>query len=229
MSISCLPSAFACQAASASAKVWPLPWMQKSTWVVVPPNAAAVWPDVTSSIVTVPPKGMSRCVCGSIAPGSTSFPVASITRSASTSSDAPMSAIRSPSTSTSARVESAAVTTRPPLISTDMGPPLAKVVPPRARHRAGGVDGSSLLPARRDLDHRRLVSRADDVDALLLQQDERALGEVRAVGAIRRLLDHLELLGDRGGAVERLGVHDADAARSGPGELVDLVHLPRLM
>ena len=28
--------------------------MTKSTWQVVPPNAAAVWPDSTSSIVTVP-------------------------------------------------------------------------------------------------------------------------------------------------------------------------------
>ena len=74
MSITCLPSAFACQSASASAKVWPLPWMQKSTWQVVPPNAAAVWPDSTSSIVTVPPNGMSRCVCGSTQPGSTYLP-----------------------------------------------------------------------------------------------------------------------------------------------------------
>ena len=80
MSISCLPSAFACQSSSASAKVWPCAWMQKSTWQVVPPNAAAVWPDSTSSIVTVPPNGMSRCVCGSTQPGSTYFPRASIVR-----------------------------------------------------------------------------------------------------------------------------------------------------
>ena len=75
--------------------------MMKSTWQVVPPNAAAVWPDSTSSIVTVPPNGMSRCVCGSTQPGSTYFPVASITRSASTSRDSPISEIRSSSTKTS--------------------------------------------------------------------------------------------------------------------------------
>ena len=43
--------------------------MQKSTWHVVPPKAADTVPEVKSSSVTVPPKGMSRCVCGSIAPG----------------------------------------------------------------------------------------------------------------------------------------------------------------
>ena len=76
--------------------------MQKSTWQVVPPNAAAVWPDSTSSIVTVPPNGMSRCVCGSMQPGSTYLPVASITVSAALSSDSPIREIRSPSMNTSA-------------------------------------------------------------------------------------------------------------------------------
>src|SRR5215471_12120701 len=112
--------AFACQVSSASANVCPWPWMQKSTWHVVPPNAADVWPDSKSSIVTVPPNGMSRCVCGSMQPGRTYFPLASIVRSTVTSSSAPMSATRSPSTRTSATKSSAAVTTRPPLISTDM-------------------------------------------------------------------------------------------------------------
>ena len=69
--------------------------------VVVPPKAAAVVPEVKSSQVVVPPKNISMCVCGSIAPGITSFPVASITLSASTSSEAPRSAIFSPSTKTS--------------------------------------------------------------------------------------------------------------------------------
>ena len=41
-SISCLPSRLACQVSSASAKLCPLPWMQKSMWQVVPPNAAEV-------------------------------------------------------------------------------------------------------------------------------------------------------------------------------------------
>ena len=50
-------------------------WMQKSTSVVVPPNAAAVVPEVKSSHVVVPPKNISMCVCGSIAPGITILPV----------------------------------------------------------------------------------------------------------------------------------------------------------
>jgi hypothetical protein len=73
----------------------------KSTWVVVPPNAAEVCPDSTSSIVTVPPKGMSRCVWGSTPPGSTYLPEASIVRSAWMSSDSPIREIRSSSTKTS--------------------------------------------------------------------------------------------------------------------------------
>ena len=58
---------------------------------MVPPNAADVVPEVKSSQVTVPPKNISMCVCGSIAPGKTSFPVASIVLSAVTSSDSPIS------------------------------------------------------------------------------------------------------------------------------------------
>ena len=65
--------------------------MQKSTSDVVPPNAAATVPDVKSSQVVVPPKNISMCVCGSIAPGITYLPLASITLSASTSSDRPIS------------------------------------------------------------------------------------------------------------------------------------------
>ncbi len=41
LSISALPSRLACQVSSASAKLWPFAWMQKSTCVVVPPKAAA--------------------------------------------------------------------------------------------------------------------------------------------------------------------------------------------
>src|SRR5947207_3115707 len=57
-----LPFAFACHPSSAWANVCPRPWMQKSTWHVVPPHAADPWPDSKSSSVTVPPNGMSRCV-----------------------------------------------------------------------------------------------------------------------------------------------------------------------
>ena len=92
-----LPLRLPCQISSASPNVWPLPWMQKSTCVVVPPNAAAVWPDSKSSIVVSPRHGISRCVCGSTAPGSTYLPLASIVRSALTSSDSPIMVIRSPS------------------------------------------------------------------------------------------------------------------------------------
>ena len=72
--------------------------MQKSTSEVVPPKAAAVVPDVKSSHVVVPPKNISMWVCGSIAPGITYFPAASMTLSAATSSDAPIREIVSPST-----------------------------------------------------------------------------------------------------------------------------------
>ncbi len=65
--------------------------MQKSTRQVVPPNAAETVPEVKSSQVVVPPKNISRCVCGSIAPGRTYFPAASTTLSADTSSDSPSS------------------------------------------------------------------------------------------------------------------------------------------
>ena len=65
--------------------------MQKSISVVVPPNAAATVPEVKSSQVVVPPNAISMCVCGSIAPGITILPVASITLSAVTSSDEPIS------------------------------------------------------------------------------------------------------------------------------------------
>jgi hypothetical protein len=47
-------------------------------------------PEVKSSHVVVPPKNISMCVCGSIAPGITYLPAASITLSASKSSDWPI-------------------------------------------------------------------------------------------------------------------------------------------
>src|SRR5829696_8049288 len=97
-SSSSVPPALPCHSSSAAANVEPCGWMQKSTCVVVPPHAADVWPDSKSSIVTVPPNGMSRCVCGSMQPGSTYLPVASITWSACTSSASPIIEIRSSST-----------------------------------------------------------------------------------------------------------------------------------
>ena len=86
-------SIFSWYFSSAWANVSPGVCTQKSISVVVPPNAAAVVPDVKSSHVVVPPKNISMWVCGSIAPGITIFPAASITLSAVTSSDAPIIAI----------------------------------------------------------------------------------------------------------------------------------------
>lgn len=86
-----MPFAFACHASIPSVKEWPRTWFAKSMWHVVPPNAHEVWPDWKSSAVTVPPNGMSKCVCGSMQPGRRYLPRASITRSALMSSDSPMS------------------------------------------------------------------------------------------------------------------------------------------
>ena len=67
----------------------------------MPPKAAETVPEVKSSQVVVPPKNISMCVCGSIAPGITNFPLASITLSAATSSDSPISETVPLSTKTS--------------------------------------------------------------------------------------------------------------------------------
>ena len=85
----------------------PRVWMAKSTMLVVPPNAAARVPVSKVSDDWVPPNGISIWVWGSTPPGSTSFPVASMTRSAATSRPRsrppPIRATVSPSTKTSAR------------------------------------------------------------------------------------------------------------------------------
>ena len=67
--------------------------MQKSTSDVVPPNAAATVPEVKSSQVVVPPKNISMCVCGSIAPGITYFPRGVDHLVGRRSSDSPISVI----------------------------------------------------------------------------------------------------------------------------------------
>ena len=100
-----LPSAFFAHVSIAWCSVWPRYWMAKSTIDVVPPKAAAIVPDSKSSADVVPPNGMSRWVCTSMPPGSTSLPVASITRSAGRSSAVPIVVIRSPSTKTSPVIE----------------------------------------------------------------------------------------------------------------------------
>ena len=95
-------SSFWCQVASASGRVCPGDCMQKSISVVLPPKAADTVPEVKSSQVTVPPKGMSMCVCGSMAPGMTYRSRASMTRSARASSELPICVTTPLSTNTSA-------------------------------------------------------------------------------------------------------------------------------
>ena len=85
-----MPFAFSCHSSIPAVNDLPRVWMAKSMWQVVPPNAQEVCPDWKSSAVTVPPNGMSKWVCGSMHPGRTYFPDASITRSATTSSDVPI-------------------------------------------------------------------------------------------------------------------------------------------
>ena len=75
----------------------PLYCTAKSMIVVVPPKAAARVPVKKSSDDCVPPNGNSMCVCGSMPPGITSFPAASIVWSASISSLFPMMDTRSSS------------------------------------------------------------------------------------------------------------------------------------
>src|SRR6185437_5188359 len=136
-----LPSAFSCHLSSVASSEVPLAWTAKSMMVVVPPCAAAFVPVANVSTENVPPNGISMCVCASMPPGITYFPVASMTMSAPVSvasaaavtaayvavsvasSRASTAAIFSPTTSTSAGSVPSAVTTVPPLISVLTEPP----------------------------------------------------------------------------------------------------------
>ena len=109
-----LPSALPCQVSTASASVPSMSCSEKSTSVVVPPATAAAVPVSQSSEVTVPPKGMSRCVCPSMKPGISSAPDTSTTSAPSVGRSTPTAAIRSSSMATSARKLASAVTTVPP-------------------------------------------------------------------------------------------------------------------
>ncbi len=64
----------------------PLAWTAKSMIVVVPPCAAALVPVSKVSTENVPPNGISMCVCASMPPGITYFPVASMITSAPSAS-----------------------------------------------------------------------------------------------------------------------------------------------
>src|SRR5690349_10516903 len=81
--------------------------------VVTPPHAAAAVPDSKSSMLRIPPTSASRWVCTSTPPGRTSSPAASISRRPP-GSDGASAVTRPPSTPTSARTDSVAVTTVPP-------------------------------------------------------------------------------------------------------------------
>src|SRR5512146_1012627 len=70
------PWARARRASRACASVSPGPGSTKSITVVVPPQAAAIVPLSQSSLERVAPTGISRCTCGSTAPGSTTKPSA---------------------------------------------------------------------------------------------------------------------------------------------------------
>src|SRR3990167_7470083 len=115
-----LPSAFSCQVSRPWWRVPPRGWTAKSMIVVVPPKAAARVPDSNVSLANVPPNGSSMWVWGSIPPGMTYLPVASMTRSAGTSRSRPMRAISSSSTRTSAETIASALTIVPPLMSVRM-------------------------------------------------------------------------------------------------------------
>ncbi len=88
--------------------------------VVVPPSAAATVPLAKSSIVVVPPNGMSRCVCGSMKPGNTYAPDASTISWPSAMMLRPIIVMTPFSMRTSAGNTSVAVTTVPPLTMVPM-------------------------------------------------------------------------------------------------------------
>ena len=128
------PSALACHASRLSRTFSPVFWTAKSTMVVVPPQAAARVPISKVSEAKVPPKGSSMWVWQSMPPGTTYFPVASMTRSAPDSADTASvepgwstAAIVVPSTSTSAAWRPVALTSVPFLMSVVMVPPSGPV------------------------------------------------------------------------------------------------------
>src|SRR3990170_421269 len=111
--------------------------MAKSTWDVVPPNAAATWPLWKSSAEAMPLSGMSRCVCTSMPPGRRYVPPPSTTVAPSAGRSGAIAAIRSPSTSRSAGNVLSGVTTVPCLNSVRMS---------TCREAAAGRSASPWLP-----------------------------------------------------------------------------------
>src|ERR1019366_9388097 len=125
-----LASALACHASSPSRRLLPLDWIAKSMIVVVPPKAAARVPVSKVSTECVPPKGISKGVWPSMAPGMTYWPLASIKRSAPTFQSsvvvepgAAKPTMVSPSTKPSAANGPLALIAVPPLIKVFMEGP----------------------------------------------------------------------------------------------------------
>src|SRR3989441_147578 len=111
---------------------------QKASWWSVPtktiprvtPSVPSVW-RLSSGCIEMK---WARCVWGSIPPGTTSFPVASSTRPASTrGSGRPTATMRSPWTATSHRPTPCSVTTSPPRITR------SSMVPPPSLHLGRGL------------------------------------------------------------------------------------------
>ena len=147
------PSALAIHFSNPSMADSPLVCTAKSTIVVVPPQAAARLPVSNVSAAKVPPKGSSMWVCTSMPPGITSFPDASIVRSAtrprSIEPDATMATIFVSWMSTSACMFSVAVTTVPFLMSAEPMTPLRVGRLSPLRNRLPGVRRFPAWPVLR--------------------------------------------------------------------------------
>src|SRR3954453_19563237 len=173
------PSALACHASSPSRRDLPFDWTAKSMIVVVPPNAAARVPVSKVSEAAVPPNGSSMCVCASMPPGTTSFPVASMTCSSGMSGARPganSAMIFSPSTRTSAGWAPLAVTTVPPVISMgcslSLGERAVRVGPAVAVERPAVAHGGDEVHVGGAHDQLGVVGVADVADELPLRVDE---------------------------------------------------------
>src|SRR5581483_10721647 len=198
--------------------------MHMSTIIVVPPDSAALVPHSKSSAETVPMKGNSQCVCGSMPPGSTKAPPASMTSAlAGTLSPSPTAAICPPSISTSARREASWFTTVPPRISMVIAkaPACLRQLPliPAQAGIQGHPVGRTGSPLSR--------GRAELGAATLLQRHVRDRMRPRAG---RRLGDHRRLAA---AAEQRLHgalvVSRVECAVRAFGQLVDLAEHARLM
>src|SRR5215208_2997619 len=177
--------------------------MQKSTIMVVPPDSAALVPHSKSSADTVPMNISSIWVCGSIPPGITKQPPASmISAPLGASSFGATAAIVSPSISTSARRLWSWLTTVPPRMSTLMMCSSLKI---RTGPHAEAGSRTSMLELLSRVGHGmaegafRLL-RDDRIGTALHQGVDGALiGRLveRSVGALGELVDlahHADLM-----------------------------------